>query len=236
MPERIQKILSAHGAASRREAEKMIEDGRITVNGIAARLGQRAEFGRDEIAVDGVPLRPGDGPVYIMLNKPRGYVTTVKDERGRKTVTELVSGAGIKVYPVGRLDMDSEGLLLMTNDGEFANAVMHPSFNKAKTYEVHVSGEIDRVLELLRRPMEIDSHVVSADRAELIKRTADVGVLHITIHEGRNRQIRKMCALCGLKIRLLRRVSIGPLELGTLKIGQWRYLTEEEASLFRQEK
>jgi len=226
--ERIQKILSAHGIASRRDAEKMILEGRVTVNGLTARLGQSAQSGRDDIAVDGTSLSPVKEKVYIMLNKPRGYITTRSDERGRKTVMELVEGSGAKVYPVGRLDMYSEGLLLMTNDGQFANSVAHPSNNHAKTYELRVRGDAAGALELLRRPMEIDSRIVQAKSVSLVETTADGGDFRVTVGEGRNRQIRKMCALCGLRVLSLRRVSIGALEIGALEPGHWRYLTEEE--------
>ena len=226
MRERLQKILSAHGAASRREAEKLIKAGRVTVNGAAASLGQSADYACDEILIDGVPLKPKDAPVYIMLNKPRGYVTTMRDERRRKTVRDLVPEPG--VYPAGRLDMDSEGLLIMTNDGQFANAVMHPSYNKAKTYEVHVRGDVSNAEQQLSRPMQIDSYTTRPATVKLQKRTERGGVLLITIHEGRNRQVRKMCAICGLNVDSLRRVSIGEVKLGELKPGQWRRLTDEE--------
>ena len=228
MPERIQKILSTYGVASRREAERMIKDGRITVNGMRAEIGQSARPGIDVIAVDGVPASPGGDFVYIALNKPRGYVTTVSDERGRQTVLCLVADVGVRVYPVGRLDLDSEGLLLLTSDGQFANAVMHPSNNITKTYEAHVIGNAAEAAVIMRRPMKIDSHVIHAVSVELIERTKNGGVLSITINEGRNRQVRKMCALCGLKVRLLRRVSIGTVTLGSLETGKWRYLTEVE--------
>ena len=227
-PARLQKILSAHGVASRREAERMILDGRVTVNGSAATLGQSARFGLDDILVDGAPIEPVKELVYIMLNKPRGYVTTRRDERGRKTVMSLVSDAGASVYPVGRLDMDSEGLLLLTNDGRFADAVTHPSFNKAKTYEARVRGETSRAAEALRRPMEIDSHTVQAASAEVLERAGGGATIRITVFEGRNRQIRKMCAVCGLEVLSLRRVSVGGLELGSLEPGKWRRLTEDE--------
>ena len=228
MPERIQKILSAHGIASRREAEKMILDGRVTVGGVPAELGQSAEIGIDEIAVDGVPLTANISPVYIMLNKPLGYVTTMSDEHGRKTVVELVSDVGARVYPVGRLDMDSEGLLLMTNDGSFANMVSHPSNNITKTYEVAIKGDTEGAVAMLGRPMKIDSHTVRAVSVVRSARDGDRDILTITISEGRNRQIRKMCALCGLQVRSLKRVSIGGVELGELQSGRWRYLTREE--------
>jgi len=228
--ERISKILSLHGVSSRREAENMILAGRVTVDGVTAKLGQRAE--PHEIAVDGKPLKPQDEFVYIMLNKPRGYVTTMRDNQGRKTVRDLVADIDARVYPAGRLDIDSEGLLIMTNDGQFANAVMHPSYNKAKTYEVRVRGDITRAEESLSLPMEIDSHMIRPASVKLLRRTTNGGVFLITIHEGRNRQIRKMCEKCGLAVEFLKRVSIGELKLGTLKTGQWRHLTETEIEGF----
>ena len=228
MLERIQKILSAHGVASRREAERMILAGRVTVGGVTAALGQSAEVGVDEIAVDGVPLAPKEALVYIKLYKPRGYVTTMSDERGRKTVRSLVSDAGVRVYPVGRLDINSEGLLLMTNDGEFANMVMHPSYCKVKTYEVTVDGDASASVARMRRPMEIDGHQVHAASVKMIRRTDGGGVFRIAISEGRNRQIRKMCEQCGLRTLSLKRISIGTVTLGSLKSGQWKHLTEDE--------
>ena len=206
----------------------MILSGRVTVGGAIAMIGQSARFGIDEIAVDGIPLEYGINPVYIMLNKPRGYVTTMNDERGRKTVVSLVAGAGVRVYPVGRLDMNSEGLLLMTNDGAFAYSVAHPSSNIKKTYEVCVRGDASAAAMRMRSPMRIDSCTIQAQEASLIKKASGGGVLRISIYEGRNRQIRKMCAHCGLDVLWLKRVSIGALALGSLKTGQWRYLTEEE--------
>ena len=228
MFERIQKILSANGVASRREAERLIREGRVTVGGVPAIIGQRARFCVDEISVDNVPLAAVKPLVYIALNKPCGYVSTVRDDMGRKTIIDLVSDAGIHVYPVGRLDMDSEGLLLLTNDGKFANAVAHPSFNITKTYEVKVRGDADGAASLLRDPMEIDSHLVQAVSVHLQKRFDGGGILEVVIREGRNRQIRKMCALCGLRVLALKRTAIGDLTLGSLSSGKWRYLTDEE--------
>ena len=227
-PDRIQKILSSQGVASRREAERMIQAGRITVDGITAVLGQRASFGVNEIAIDGVPLVQGSAPVYIMLNKPRGYVTTMHDERGRKTVVSLVADVGVRVYPVGRLDINTGGLLLMTNDGKFANTIAHPSNNITKTYEVLVRGDIAGALPLMRAPIQIDSCIVRASSVRLKKHSDGGGVLSITICEGRNRQIRKMCAQCGIDVLALKRVSIGNVTLGSLKAGCWRHLTQEE--------
>ena len=232
MQARIQKILSARGVASRRAAERLIADGRVTVNGAVACLGDVADDEIDDIMVDGAALPAAQKPVYIMLNKPAGYVTTMKDEHGRKVVTSLVSGAGVKVYPVGRLDMDSEGLLLMTNDGRFANSAMHPSFNKTKTYEVRAQGDIEKGVQMLRAPVTIDGYTVQAVSAAVRERSGNTATLLLEIAEGRNRQIRKMCAICGLKIILLRRIAIGTLALGGLEPGKWRYLTDVEAASF----
>ncbi|MBQ6540004.1 MAG: rRNA pseudouridine synthase [Oscillospiraceae bacterium] len=224
MEERLQKILSARGVASRRKAEELIEAGLVTVNGIVAGVGDKADPDRDIITVSGTGLPERGGLVYIMLNKPRGYITTMKDEKGRPTVADLTRDVGTRVYPVGRLDWDSEGLLLMTNDGDFANKAAHPSGNKEKTYLVTVHGDAERAAEKLRAPMVIDGYRIRPPKVEL---TAP-GTLRITIHEGRNRQIRKMCAAVGLEVLTLKRMSVGPVSLGSLEPGRWRYLTEEE--------
>jgi len=226
--ERLQKILSAHGVASRRKAEQMILDGRVSINGVTATLGQSAELEHDVIAVDGDPLSNREDHVYIMLNKPSGYVTTVSDEFGRKTVMELVADLGIKVYPVGRLDLNTEGLLVFTNDGDFANRLMHPSHSLQKTYIANVKGDVQKACELMRESLVIDSYTVHAVSVELLESRADGGVLKITVAEGRNRQIRKMCTVCGVRVRYLKRVSIGALKLGDLKLGKWRHLSEVE--------
>lgn len=233
MKERLQKILSAHGVASRRESEQMILSGRVLVNGKPAVLGESADSSCDSIVIDGVPLRCADDKVYIMLNKPRGYVTTVHDEKGRKNVTELVCDCGVRVYPVGRLDIDSEGLLLMTNDGELTNLLTHPSHEKNKTYLVSAAGDIEAAVKPLSEPMDIDGYTIRPADIRLIKKTKDGGVLSITIHEGRNRQIRKMCAKAGLKIVYLRRFTVDGLSLGSLKTGSWRYLSEVEVASLR---
>jgi len=230
-PERLQKIISAYGAASRRAAEKMILEGRVTVNGLTAKTGQSAVFDIDVIAVDGEPLAGKDDHVYIMLNKPGGYLTTVSDDRGRKTVMELVADAGVRVYPVGRLDLDSEGLLLFTNDGAFANKVGHPSNNKIKTYQARVRGDAAKAAKLLAEPVKIDEYTVHAIHAGVISLTSDGGTLEIAVTEGRNRQVRKMCAACGVSVCDLKRTSVGTLELGSLESGKWRYLTQEEVLL-----
>ena len=229
MKDRLQKIISASGLMSRRAAEECITAGRVSVNGVLAVLGDKADPETDTILLDGKLLPSSGDKIYIMLNKPKGYVTTMKDEKGRKNVTELVKELGSRVYPVGRLDMYSEGLLIMTNDGDFANRLMHPSHNIDKTYETWVSGEdIGFCVELLRQPMEIDGYVISPADVYISELKPGGAVLMITIHEGRNRQVRKMCELAGLKVTRLRRISEGSLELGELKTGKWRHLTQEE--------
>jgi len=226
--ERLQKILSAHGIASRRKAEQMILDGRVSINSVTASLGQSATIGQDVITVDGVPILEKDKHVYIVLNKPSGFLTTVSDEFGRKTVMELVADVGTKIYPVGRLDLNTEGLLIFTNDGDFANRIMHPSYNLQKIYLANVRGDVDTAVKMMRKPLEIDSYTVHAVRVELLNKSNDGGVLKITIAEGRNRQIRKMCTACGVVVKYLKRVSVGTLVLGDLKPGSWRHLTDKE--------
>ena len=228
MEERLQKILAARAGVSRRAAETLIEDGLVTINGSAASLGDRADPDRDEILLRGAPIGAAEEKYYIMLNKPVGYVTTMSDEKGRKTVADLTADVPVRVYPVGRLDIDSDGLLLMTNDGEFANLVMHPSFEKDKTYRVSVSGDVSAGLRRLREPMELDGVPLMAPKAELVRREGGLSVLLITIHEGRNRQVRRMCETAGLKVKRLTRVSVGPVRLGKLPRGHWRELTEAE--------
>ena len=234
MKERLQKIISASGLMSRRAAEELIAAGKVSVNGVTAALGDKAEAGVDQILVDGKALPSVGEKLYIMLNKPRGYVTTLSDEKGRKNVSELVKELGTRLYPVGRLDMYSEGLLLMTNDGDFANRLMHPSHEIDKCYHTWVKGEdMGWAVELLRCPMEIDGYVTSPAEVDILELNGEEALLAITIHEGRNRQVRKMCEAAGLKVTRLMRVSEGGVELGTLKSGKWRRLTEEELDMLR---
>lgn len=228
MKERLQKILSSYGVASRRESEQLMESERVTVNGLTAKIGDSADPEQDVIAVDGVPLHAQPEKIYIMLNKPCGYVTTLKDEKGRKTVAELVSGCGTRVYPAGRLDMDSEGLLILSNDGDLTQAVTHPSGEKDKTYHVTVRGDISAALEPLSKPITIDGYVTRPAKVKLLQKGPRQSRLSITIHEGRNRQIRKMCAACGLTVDGLKRVSEAGLHLGDLETGAWRFLTPAE--------
>ena len=228
MTERIQKILSARGVASRRKAEELLNAGRISVNGTIAALGDRADTDTDEILLDGRPIPSQQEHVYIMLHKPRGYVTTLSDERGRKTVADLVADCGVRVYPVGRLDYDSEGLLLMTNDGDFANEMMHPRHEINKTYQVWVTGQHPDAQAQLERPIMLDGYRIKKPQVQLFSDKGDRAIYFVTIHEGRNRQVRRMCQEAGLTVTRLKRVSEGELILGDLPLGKWRYLTKEE--------
>ena len=235
MKERLQKILSAAGVCSRRAAEGYLTAGRITVNGETAQLGQQADPETDDIRVDGVPLGREPETVYLMLNKPRGYVTTVSDEQGRKTVMDLLTGIHTRIYPVGRLDRDSEGLLLLTNDGALTQRLLHPSHEVSKEYRVTVSGPVEHAAENLRRIRDVAGMAIRAAEVQMLRREGNRAELRIVIHEGRNRQIRRMCARCGLEVLRLQRVREHCLELGTLPLGQWRYLTAAEIAALKTE-
>ncbi|MBQ1642290.1 MAG: rRNA pseudouridine synthase [Oscillospiraceae bacterium] len=229
MKERLQKLLSQAGVASRRASEKLIEEGRVTVNGSAASLGDCADFETDEICVDGKKISAGEKKVYVLLNKPKGYVTTLRDEKNRKCVTDLLTGLETRVYPVGRLDINSEGLLILTNDGDFAYRMTHPSKEVRKVYEVSVTGEnIASSLEMLALPILVDGVYVTAKDIKVVSSDGKSAVLDITIGEGRNREIRRMCNACDLYVRRLVRIKEGNLELGELKPGRWRYLKRSE--------
>ena len=228
MRERLQKILSARGVASRRKAEQMIQNGTVTVNGVTAALGDSADPELDRICVNGQPLPTGQRFVYILLNKPRGYVTTLSDEKGRPNAAQLVADCGTRVYPVGRLDMDSEGLLLFTNDGAFANALTHPKQEVEKIYEVWTVGYAPGGEEKLSRPIVLDGYRIRPPKVVLLGADGEEAKFRVTIHEGRNRQIRRMCEAAGMRCTRLRRIQEGSLRLGDLPCGAWRYLTPEE--------
>lgn len=228
MKERLQKLISARGLASRRKAEEWIAAGRVCVNGRPAALGDSADPETDDILVDGKPLPERNRSVYLMLHKPRGYVTTLSDERGRKDVARLVKDCPQRVYPIGRLDQDSEGLLLFTNDGAFANALMHPRHQVDKTYLVWVTGYGPGKEELLEEPLVLDGYRIRPPGVRLLEASGQKACLEITIHEGRNRQIRRMCGARGMTVTRLKRIREGALELGNLEPGAWRYLTAEE--------
>lgn len=228
MEERLQKLLAQAGLCSRREAERWILEGRVVVNGHAASLGDRADLRRDKIQVDGKPIGMAEEKRYLMLYKPRGYVTTMHDERGRKTVADLVRDCNARVVPVGRLDYNSEGLLLLTNDGDLVNALTHPRHEVEKHYEVRVRGRLDNIPRL-SEPMTIDGYAIRPADVVILERDEQSAKLRLTIHEGRNRQIRKMCEQCGLEVRRLKRVAVGELPLDPhLKSGAWRDLTADE--------
>ena len=230
MEERLQKILARCAGVSRRRAEELIAAGRVRVNGNTAQLGEQADAEEDVIELDGtrVKTRQEPQPVYLMLCKPRGFVTTMHDEKGRRSVAELVADVPERVYPVGRLDYNSEGLLLMTNDGVLANALMHPKKSIDKTYLVWVSGYIAGKEQSLSQPIEIDGRKTSPAAVQLLHEAGTTALFRVTIHEGRNRQIRRICERAELTVTRLRRVQEGQLTLGDLKPGQHRPLTETE--------
>ena len=228
---RLQKYIAMSGTASRRAAEVMIEEGRVSVNGSVVReLGTKVEIGADSVTVDGKKIKPEVKKYYIMMNKPVGYVTTVNDQFDRPTVIDLI-GEEItaRVFPVGRLDFDTEGLLLLTNDGDFTYEVTHPKFHMDKTYVVTLKGGITvKGLNRLRRGVLIEDYKTSPAEVEMLSAEKGVTVIKITIHEGRNRQVRKMMEAVGCKVSGLKRISIGDVELGNLPLGRWRYLTSHE--------
>ena len=228
MTERLQKIIAQAGLCSRRAGEELLRQGRVCVNGKIASLGDSADPSRDRIEVDGRPLPSAPPAVYIMLHKPRGYVTTLSDERNRPTAAQLVTDCGERVFPVGRLDMDSEGLLLFTNDGALMQAMIHPRHEVNKIYHVTVSGEISGAAARLAAINDLDGEPIRPAQVEELSRSGGQALLRITIHEGKNRQIRRMCRKAGLSVRKLQRVQEGSLRLGDLPPGKWRYLTDAE--------
>lgn len=226
-PIRLQKFFTDSGILSRRAAEAEIAAGKVRVNGCVAKLGDKVDPSSDVVEYNGRRIQPRtDTPHrYLMLHKPRGYVTTMHDEKGRHNVTEFLRGVGVRVYPVGRLDMDSEGLLLLTDDGEFTNQLTHPRHEIPKIYHVTVSpAPTPAQITALSQPMELDGYRLLPVGVRRLR--ADT--LEMTLYEGRNRQIRRMCDAVGLKVKRLRRVAIGKLELGDLPMGKWRELTKEE--------
>ena len=229
MEERLQKLLSAAGVCSRRRAEEYILAGRVTVNGERAGLGDKADPARDRVEVDGAPLPVTGTHTYIMLNKPRGYVTTLSDEKGRKTVAQLVADCPARDWPVGRLDLNSEGLLLLTDDGALTQRLTHPSHGVEKEYRVRVSGDVDRALAVLSSPVYDGGEKLTADRVE----RRGEHELTVVIHQGKNRQVLRMCAAAGLKVERLRRVREGALLLDGLELGRWRLLTEKEKAVLQ---
>ncbi|MBR7133253.1 MAG: rRNA pseudouridine synthase [Clostridia bacterium] len=226
---RLQKHLSECGIASRRKAEELIEQGKVRVNGRVAALGAKVDPKRDKVSVHGKTVVPQNQKMYIMLHKPRGFVTTTSDELDRKCVTDLVKDAGVKLFPVGRLDRNSEGLLIMTNDGVFANNLTHPSAHVNKTYRVTVKGEVDdEKLIRLREGIVLDGRKTLPCDVFVAERKTDRTVLIFIIQEGRNRQIRRMCEEVQLEVMRLKRTEIAGVKLGMLPQGKWRPLNERE--------
>lgn len=226
---RLQKFLSEAGVASRRKAEDLIRAGAVKVNGVKASIGDSVDPKKDTVTLKGKRVRKETNLRYILLNKPRGYVTTADDELGRKCVTQLVSEVKERVYPVGRLDRVSEGALIMTNDGEFANMMMHPSHHVPKTYRVTVRpGVTNEQVETLENGIELDGRMTLPAQVHVISKEEGRAVLEIVLYEGRNRQIRRMCEALELEVARLRRIAVGPVKLGMLKPGQWRDLTPTE--------
>jgi len=227
--ERLQKILAHAGIASRRQAEEMIQQGRVTVNGqIVTQLGTKVDPARDDIRVDGDRLKIAPSHVYVLLNKPAGVLSVMDDERGRRSLGDLVR-LPARLYPVGRLDVNSEGLILLTDDGELANLLTHPRYKHEKEYRVLVSGHpADKTLEAWRRGVMLEGQRTAPAQVTAVRTEKDVTVLRIVMHEGRKRQIRDVASLLGHPVRELVRVRMGPLHLGALGSGQWRYLTEQE--------
>ena len=224
---RLDKYLAETAQCTRSEAKTLLNRGRVTVNGAVCKKGDTQLREGDSVAVDGAPLAYQQF-VYLMLNKPRGYVCTLSDEKGRKTVAELVRDCGARVYPVGRLDLDSEGLLLLTNDGEWMQHLLHPRYEVNKVYEVSVAGEVRGAAEALASMTQLDGEPIRPAQVRVLRQGRDTAVLSITIHEGKNRQIRRMCATAGLHVKRLKRVQEHALKLGALPVGVWRDLTEQE--------
>ncbi len=226
---RLQKFLSEAGVASRRKSEELIAQGLVRVNNRTAKIGDSVDPKKDTVTVSGKRVNKAKNLYYILLNKPRGYVTTTDDDLGRKCVTELVSDIKARIYPVGRLDRVSEGALLLTNDGNFANAMMHPSHHVPKTYRVTVRSEIMKSqAEKIASGIELDGRMTAPAEVNIIDKAEGRSVVEIVLYEGRNRQIRRMCEAIGLEVSRLKRTAIGNVRLGTLPVGKYRELTEKE--------
>ncbi len=232
---RLQKFLADAGLMSRRAAEEEIDRGNVSVNGHVASLGTKVNTAEDVVAYRGKRIRYEKKEyIYIMMNKPRGYLSSTSDERGRKCVTDLLNGVSERVYPVGRLDLISEGMLLLTNDGELKNRLTHPSHSLPKLYRVKVGGEVsEEQHKILSSPLEIDGYVIRPVTVSVGEKDESGTVLKMTLVEGRNRQIRKMCEKAGLTVKRLSRISIGNLKLNNLPVGKWRYLENEEVEYLR---
>ncbi|HCO18454.1 MAG TPA: pseudouridine synthase [Tissierellales bacterium] len=232
---RLQKYMALCGVASRRASEELIKNGQVQVNGkVVLEMGTVIDPDKDRVSVDGKTVKPEKRKVYIMLNKPVGIVTSLKDEKGRTVVTDLIEGVDERIYPVGRLDSDTSGLLLLTNDGELAFKLTHPSKRIFKKYIAIVEGLPNKgELERLRNGIKIDGRVTSKAKVKVLKNFGEDSILEIEIFEGRNRQVKKMCEAVNHPVKKLKRVAFGELQLGGLESGNWRYLNDEELAFIR---
>ncbi|MBI5410715.1 MAG: rRNA pseudouridine synthase [Nitrospirae bacterium] len=232
---RLQKVIADSGLASRRKAEEMIAQGRVTVNGRTVReLGTKVDPDRDHVKVDGRHLRPVPPSVFLMLNKPKGYMSSLSDPAGRQTITDLLPGVGLRVFPVGRLDYDSEGLMLLTNQGELAQALLHPRYHVPKTYLIKVKGVLtDEEITSLERGVEMEDGLTAPASVKKVRKAEENSWLEITIHEGRKHQVKRMLEVVGHPVIKLTRVRFGPLNLRDLPLGEYRYLTDREANALR---
>lgn len=230
MTERLQKVMSEFGVASRRKCEEIIAAGRVKVNGsLITEQGYKVDKDKDIIEVDGKIIKSSENKVYILLNKPIGYITSVKDQFGRPTVLDLLNGISVRVFPIGRLDYDTEGLIILTNDGELTYMITHPKHNIDKTYRALVHGKADNEdVNTFARGIAIEDYVTSPARLTIVRYTKGNSIVDITIHEGKNRQVRKMCSEVGHEVMRLKRIRIGEIGLGSLKTGEWRYLDDSE--------
>jgi 23S rRNA pseudouridine2605 synthase len=236
MEERLQKVMSEFGVASRRKCEELIAVGKVKVNGqLVTEQGCKVDKEKDIIEVSGKLIKNPDTKLYILLNKPTGYITSVKDQFGRPTVLDLLKGVSTRVFPIGRLDYDTAGLIILTNDGDLTYRITHPKHNIDKTYRTLVKGRItDEDIMAFRRGLAIEDYVTSPARMEIVGEAKGNSIVDITIHEGKNRQVRKMCSAIGHEVISLTRIRIGELGLGSLKPGQWRYLDKSEVDYLKE--
>jgi 23S rRNA pseudouridine2605 synthase len=235
MTERLQKVMAEFGVASRRKCEEMIAAGKVKVNGyLITEPGTKVDKEKDAIEVDGKIIKCSESRVYILLNKPVGYITSAKDQFGRPTVLDLLKGISVRVFPIGRLDYDTEGLILLTNDGDLTYRITHPKHNIDKTYRALIDGEAGtNDIENFKNGIAVEDYVASPAKLEIIRHIKGNSIVDITIHEGKNRQVRKMCAAIGHEVIWLKRIKIGKIELGELKIGEWRYLNDAEVEYLK---
>lgn len=236
MQERLQKYLARAGIASRRQAEELIRKGKILVNGKVAELGDKVDPQQDQVLWQGKLVAPQQESLYLMVNKPKGVVTTVRDTHGRPTVLDLLPKQTARVYPIGRLDLDTQGLLLLTNDGNFAYALTHPKFEVSKTYHALVEGHPPtKQLSAMAKGLALDDGPTAPAEVTLLRREGNNSLLVISIHEGRNRQVKRMCVAIGHPVLSLQRVAFGGLQLGSLPVGKWRPLTTTEVEQLRRQ-